>query len=282
MKLKYLYSGFRDYKLIGIVYLIQFVLVLTIGLQVYQVFEASIGQSMSVEKLRIGDAHMVINDLINVHGASLSPLLGQIRWMILIYFIIAAYVHGGIWYCISKQASGILFWIGGATYFFRFLAIGIFYTLLFVICSGLVWGPYLSKVRVWMEAWPSEAPILWIGAGLLTLTFIFGYILFIASSTSKIEIIKNDRGIISSIKLGLKKMFSISLRRFSTLFIFFLALLIIYLLHSLVDEWSLFRSTIGVIFLFILQQIIVLLKIGLRIGSYQYLFDSYNSNTILR
>jgi len=84
-------------RLVSLVYVVQLALALTIGLQVYQVFEASIGDSLALEGLKSGYAHTVINDLLNIHGPSLSPLLGQVRWLILLYLIISAFLSAGIW-----------------------------------------------------------------------------------------------------------------------------------------------------------------------------------------
>ena len=110
-------SGLAHKRLVSLIYVIQLVFAITIGLQVYQVMDASIGRSLSLEGLRLGNAHMVINDLLNVHGASLSPLVGQIRWMIIIYLVVASFVHAGSWYLLINKDNIYGFWYGGAKTF---------------------------------------------------------------------------------------------------------------------------------------------------------------------
>ena len=266
-------SGFSKPRLITIVYMIQLILAMTIGLQVYQVIGASIGNSLSLEGLKLVDAHMVINDLLNTHGASLSPLLGQVRWMVIVYLIVAAFVHGGIWYSLIKEYNKTSVWIGGSTYFLKMLVIGIIMSLIFIIWSGLLWGPYLSKIRYWMEHLPSEEPILWGGIA-ITVLWSFGSIfIFVASCSCKILVIRDQKKVATAIFQGIKASFRKTWKLLPVLFVFFLVLALLYLVHSFVDDWSFLSTTIGVLILFLIQQLIVWIKIGLRISTFQYLKD---------
>jgi len=264
-------SGFRRRRLITTIYLIQLVLAITVGLQVYQVLNASIGHSMSLEGLNLGNTHMVINDLLNVHGASLSPILGQVRWLIVVYLVVAAFIHAGVWYHLIRQSDKVGFWVGGATYFAKSLGVSTIMMILFLIISGLLWGPYLGNIQPWMEAWPSEAPILWIGIFIFIVWSLFAVYFFVASSFSKIFLIRDDFGIWKATKSGLFLSMKRSPRLLPVLLIFLLVLVVIYLSHSLVDDWRLMSSTIGVIVLFFIQQLIVWVKIGLRVSTYSYL-----------
>ncbi len=264
-------SGFSKPRLISIVYMIQLILALTIGLQVYQVFGASIGNSLSLEGLKEGNAHMVINDLLNTHGASLSPLLGQVRWMVIVYLIVAAFVHGGIWYSIIKQYEKTSIWVGGSTYFLRMLIIGIVMSLIFIIWSALVWGPYLSKIQYWMEALASEEPILWGGIAIAVLWSFGAVFIFVASCFCKIFVIRDGIKVRVAMWKGIKASFKKTWKCLPVLFAFFMILALLYIMHSLVDDWTLFSTTIGVFVLFLIQQLVVWIKIGLRVSTYEYL-----------
>lgn len=265
--------GFEKPRLISIVYAIQFVLALTIGLQVYQVFGASIGNSLSLDGLKAGNAHMVINDLLNTHGASLSPLLGQVRWMVIVYLIVAAFVHGGIWYTLIKGYDKTSIWIGGATYFLKMLMIGVVMSLIFIIWTGLVWGPYLSKIRYWMEHLPSEEPILWGGIAIAILWSVGAIFIFVASSFCKILVIRDQKKVGAAIWKSIKGSIRKTWKCIPVLFVFFVLIALLYLMHSFVDDWTFLSTTLGVFLLFVIQQLIVWIKIGLRISTYGYLKD---------
>lgn len=264
-------SGFEKPRLISIVYVIQMILALTIGLQVYQVFGASIGNSMSLEGLKSGNSHMVINDLLNTHGASLSPLLGQVRWMVIVYLFVAAFVHGGVWHSIINQYDKASIWVGGATYFFKMLIIGITMSLVFLIWSALLWGPYLSKIRYWMEALPSEEPILW-GGICVAILWSFGAIfIFVASCFCKIFVIRDNVKVRFALWKSIKASTKKTWKSLPILFAFFVLIALLYIMHSFVDDWTIFSTSIGVFILFLIQQLIVWIKIGLRVSTYEYL-----------
>ncbi len=265
--------GFENPRLVSIVYAIQLILAMTIGLQVYQVFGASIGNSLSLEGLKVGDAHMVINDLLNTHGASLSPLLGQVRWMVIVYLIVAAFVHGGIWHSLINGYDKVSIWIGGSTYFFRMLMIGFIMSFIFIIWSTLVWGPYLSKIRYWMEHLPSEEPILWGGIAMVVLWSFGSIFIFVASSFCKVLVIRDQEKVGSALWKGIKKSITKTWKCLPVLFLFFVLLAFLYLMHSFVDDWTFLSTTIGVFLLFVIQQLIVWIKIGLRVSTYAYLKD---------
>ncbi len=268
---KIIISGLSRRRLVTTIYFIQLILALTIGLQVYQVFEASIGNSMSLEGLKMGDAHMVINDLLNTHGASLSPLLGQVRWLVVVYLIVSAFMHAGIWYSIIKEDNTLSLWVGGATYFWKSLAIGLVMMILWILFSALIWLPYLGKIQSWMESLLSEAPILWGGIGIAMLWSFGSVFFFIASSFAKVLMIRDGKGVWSSIGQGLKNGFKKIFKILPILLLFFVVLVGVYSIHSLVDDWSVFSTTIGVLFLFFVQQLIVWFKIAMRVSVYEYL-----------
>ena len=266
-----LIAGLDHKRLVSLIYTMQLVLAITIGLQVYQVIDASIGRSVSLEGLRVGNAHMVINDLLNVHGASLSPLVGQIRWMIVIYLIIASFVHAGTWYVLINKLNTTGFWQGGAKYFFRSLLIGGFHLILMLIISALIWIPYMSKIRYWMEYLPNEAPIVWIGLAVFLLWMGIMIYLFLSTSFAKIALIKDEESVFSSLKRGLIMAGKKMLQVLPIFLLFALSIVILYSIHIWVDETSIMNTSFGIFLLFAIQQGIVWLKIALRISVYKYL-----------
>ena len=265
--------GFQKRRLVSIVYFIQLILAATVGLQTFQVINASIGDSVSIRGLQIGNAHMVINDLLNVHGSSLSPLMGQVRWMIICYLIIAVFVHAGVWTSLIHREKQHAFWVGGATYFFRCLVISVLHLMIFVLWSGILWMPYLGRIQYWMEYLPSETPILWIGLAVFTVWMIGVIFLFVSSTSSKIFLIRDEK----SVWLSIKKAFVVSARKVLAFFPFFLlvagVLFLFYMLHVWIDELPIMSSSIGILLLFLVQQIIVWSKIAIRISTYQFLLE---------
>ena len=273
MKLRAIISGFRRKRLVTTVYIIQLLFAITIGLQVYNVIDASIGNSYAIEGIKSGSAHMVINDLLNVHGPSLSPLLGQLRWIILVYLIISAFINAGIWYSILGPGNKNSFWIGGANYFARCLKVGLFWTALFAIISIVLWTYFFANLTNWMEQWISEKPIVLIGVAIILIWSVLSVFLFVGTSYSKIYLIKQNakswRSIIYGIRTALKKTISL----FPMLLIFAVILLLLYSFHMVIDDLNFINTSLGIFVLFFIQQLIVWSKIAIRISAYEYLAD---------
>ena len=88
--------GLRQWRIALIVYIFQFCLVLTRGMQVFQVLEASIGHSLEINKLIKNYDHTVLTDFLKVHGASITPLIGQLRWLLLIWLFFSVFINAGL------------------------------------------------------------------------------------------------------------------------------------------------------------------------------------------
>jgi len=270
-------SGLREAwgrkRLITLVYMIQLALALTVGLQVYQVFEASLGNSMALEGLKSGYAHTVINDLLNIHGASLSPLLGQVRWMILLYMLISVFLSAGIWYKISRSL-GANFWVGASTYFLRFLGASVVFAIVFVVLSALLWGPYLSQIQHWMEYWSSEEWILWLGIIITIFWFLLAAYVFVCSCLTKKSIILDERSVLRSIKYGFSQGTRKYIRLLPGLLLLAGLLGLFYFGAAYINELSIVSSTFGIFLAFLLQQVVVWLKIWVRIGAFEFVRKS--------
>ncbi len=260
-------------RLISLVYVIQLALALTIGLQVYQVFEASIGDSLALEGLKSGYAHTVINDLLNIHGASLSPLLGQVRWMVLLYMVISVFLSAGIWYKITRNRDAN-FWIGASIYFVRFLVVSVLLALTFLVISALLWAPYLIKVQYWMEYWSSEEWILWLGIIIAVIWFLVAGYLFVCSCLTKKSLVLDERSMVKSLGYGLRTGTRAYIKLLPGLLLFAGLIIFLYVIAACVNEMTLMSSSVGIFLAFLLQQGVVWLKLWLRIGSFEYVQES--------
>lgn len=268
----------KRWRIILSVYVFQLILALTLGLQVYQVIEASIGDSMSLDRLIHGMDYTVLQDLLHIHGSSLSPLVGKVRWYILAYMVFSAFINGGIWYAISRvdtHAQWSRFWQGGAQYFGIFFGLGLIMNLLFLIWTVLVWAWYVTSFINMMEAWFSDRHIVWLGL-LLMLVWIHGVsLLFLAGSYARSILVTQTTGIFISFGRGM--MYAIR-RYFGMLPGLYLYALILFLLYFLIVflESTIGIKSTGLIFLFfMLQQGIVISKILHRVGVYQYIYSDY-------
>jgi len=258
-------------------------LALTIGFQVFQVIDASIGSSLSLGTMITEFNYSILQDLFNVHGASLSPLIGKLRWYILLYLVFSAFISAGIWHALTNSTAKedwSMFWTGGSAYFGKFLLIGIGFLLLFIIWSALIWGPYFISFFNMMETWLNDSHIIWLGL-FLFLIWIHGVaFFFVWSSYLRAALVNEEavgvwRLVYRTHKLAWRRYFRIlpSLWLFA-LIIFLLYFVVIFL------ESNIGITSVGLILGFLLlQQLVIWLKIIHRIGAYRFLLEDYRRST---
>ena len=139
-------------------YLLQVMLAIPIGLQVFQVAEASIGDSLEIGNLISGYDNTVITDFLSVHGASITPLVGQIRYILLLYILVSVFINSGLIYSVVRgQNRWKSFWRGASTFFFSFLKISLLCILIIGIWTLIIGIPLLILFQNALEVLSSEA-----------------------------------------------------------------------------------------------------------------------------
>ncbi len=198
------FTGFRHWKIVLLVYLLQLMLAIPLAMQVWHVLEASIGNSLEINKLLPGYDHTVISDFLKVHGGSITPLIGQLRWVLAIWALASVFINGGVLFTLVKRTPNWLaFWTGGATYFFHFAKIALAFLLLLLLWTGVVLLPYLSNIQVNLESMASEKTVLGYFL-LLVLGWFLGFIfLSNAAIIAKTAIIQQGLTTWQALKKGL-------------------------------------------------------------------------------
>ncbi len=275
--LKYgLKIGVSQWRTATIAYVIQFIVTAVIGLQVYQVLEASIGGSLEINKLIAGYDDTVISDLFNVHGASLSPLLGQLRYVVLGYLIISVFVNAGLLGAVIEGRAGWnVFWKSGSEYFYPFLKMALWFLFLTIIWTAIIWIPFLNFFPKSAEVFRSEITSVFCLFALLGF-YSFGLIFFLIWSISGriliiAEKIKTWTAIKSGFRFALKNYFPST----GMILLFLLLQLMVFGIYLFLENKSGMVSSLLIVMFFILQQLLVLTRWVFRIGIYGGVFGIY-------
>lgn len=259
-------AGMRQWRIAAIVYIIQLCLALTLGMQVYEVLKASIGNSLEIHKLLRQYDHTVLTDFLNVHGASITPLIGQLRWLLLVWLLFSVFINGGLLACAAapQQASWHLFWQGGAVYFTPFLKIGLLFLTLALGWTAVVWLPAAACLEPALEYFRSEATVVWgvallLGVWLLGLGVLFGW-----SALSRLQRVQTGGSIRTCLRNG-GRLFRQNKTRFLCLLAGFTGLqLLLTTGYWLLEAWSGMTSPMGIVMFFGLQQAFVFCRILIR------------------
>lgn len=260
------FAGLKHWKIVLLIYLLQLLLAVPLAMQVWHVLEASIGNSLEINKLLPGYDHTVISDFLKVHGGSITPLIGQLRWVLAIWALASVFINGGLLFTLVRRSPNWLsFWTGGATYFSRFLKIALIFMLLLLIWTSIVLLPYLANLQINLETMASEKIVLGYFAALLCCWFLGLIFLNNAAIVSKTAIIEQGLSTWQALKKGL----GFTLRNFvktTSIFLIFSALQ----MATVAAYWWLEgRSgmvTEGlVIVFFLVQQLLVLMRVTGRV-----------------
>lgn len=255
-------TGLHHWKIVLLVYVLQLLLAVPLAMQVWHVLEASIGNSLEINKLLAGYDHTVFSDFLNVHGGSITPLIGQLRWVMLVWALASIFINGGILYTLVKQSPNWLaFWMGGATYFFRFAKMAGIFLVLLLLWTGITLLPYLGNLMVNLETMASEKTVLGYFA-LLLIGWAIGLIyLQNASIIARTAIIEHGLTTWQALKKGLV----FTLRHFFQtmgIFLIFIALqlAVIAIYWWAEGKWGMASAGLVVVF-FLVQQGLVWVRI---------------------
>ena len=193
--------GIRQWRIAAIVYVIQLCLALTVGMEVHNVLASSIGNSLEINKLLSHYDHTVLTDFLKVHGASITPLIGQVRWLLLVWLLFSVFIDAGLLVCAARpeQATGRNFWQAGAQYFFPFLKTSLFFLLLVLVWTVLVFLPIALFLEPSLQYFPSEKYSVWLVLVLLSLYLLGLAKLYIWSVLSRLDQISTGTSVFASL-----------------------------------------------------------------------------------
>lgn len=268
---KYGFSiGMQQWRIAAIVYFFQFCIALTLGMQVYHVMQSSIGNSLEINKLLTNYDHTVITDFLKVHGASITPLIGQLRWLLLTWLIFSVFIDAGLIYCAMhpEQAKGRIFFQSAATYFFSFLKIAAIFLLFTLVWTVVTLLPVLGFFQRSVEVFPTEVYSVWMILAALSVWLMGLVVLFIWSVNSRIIKIKTEGTIRNAINSG-RLIFGKNKRKMLGLGLLFVLLLVVITATYLSLDAHLGMGSGTLIFImFLVQQAFVFFRVQMRIMAY--------------
>ena len=259
-------TGLQQWRIGLIVYLLQLCLALTVGMQIYAVLEASIGHSLEINKLLQQYDHTVLTDFLSVHGASITPLIGQLRWLLPLWLLFSVFINGGMLYCaaLPGQDSWRAFWQGGAAYFFPFLKIALFFLSLALVWTVAVWLPVAANLQPALEKFPSEKYVIW-GVVLVAALWLAGLAgLFVWSVLSRLQCLQKGTSFVSSLKSSGRIFWNKKIRMLGLLGGFAGLQLLVSVGYWMLEASGGMTSLLWVAVFFAIQQVVIFIRILVR------------------
>ena len=253
------------WKIIFAIYFFQLLLAATVGLQMKQVLDSSIGNSLSVRHLVDGFDYTVFSDFVNVHGGSFSVLYGQMRWMVLIYLIFASFISTGLIYVLAKNSKEYDdFFKGGAIHFGRLLILDILFALATLIIVGISFGTIGVLFNIAPTEFDTELVFLRLALGIGLLATFFIIILTIWKIKIKFHYLDSEEGVLRSVGQGFRTMWKDKWKSiFYSILFLFITILLLFINHLV--------GNLPMIIMIVIQQLFMLFKILWRIMYYDVL-----------
>ncbi len=258
----------KERKLIGVIYLIQLLLAIAVGSKVIR-FVDIIKTTLSYEELLYRYDYTILQDLIIAHGTEYSAIFSALWLVIGIYLLVSVFIHGGLLQCVWRRDYSISNFIdGGRRNYFHFLILGLFFMILMVLWSAFIWIPYFKYLFVMVEKWVAEYMIVWLLITLVVIYFIGLTLLFLWSVHARLDILKKEKMNFGSIRRGVTLVSSQLLKNMKISFIYASLFSLIYFTVQFLELRIGITGTGLVITFIVIHQLIICIKIALRISVY--------------
>ena len=120
--IKDLAVALSKWKIIIVIYFIQFLIALFFGVQIYDLIKSELGSSLELNKLASQFDYTVFSDFLHSASKSLGTLFNQLTYLILIWLAVSIFLSTGQIYCLLQKGkfSIIEFWNVAACHFFSY------------------------------------------------------------------------------------------------------------------------------------------------------------------
>lgn len=268
------FLGFKEaVRLPRPVFLIYFVNLLLAGMIIlpfYGIMDAEFGQSTEVRSLLKDFDYSLFADFYNNSQAGISLLLGQIKWSMLIYWLLSIFLAGGIIRTLNQDKFTMTSFFSGAGYsFFKFLRISIIMLILQILLIMLVYILAFSIISSIADRANAEGGIIFTLVTAVIIHVLLMIILLTAGDYSKYYAALYDT---SKTFKAIKGGFSYVFKNFFKTYTLYLMLIIVPALliyaYFRIDAEIGTQTKMGILIMFFVQQAVVILTIWFRIWIY--------------
>ena len=191
---------FRLFWMWLLLFLLIFVLGLTVAIPFAEVMQDSIGNSLEISKLLPAYDHTVWSDFMNAHGDKISGIVNQVRWMVPVFLLAYIFLSGGIvksFVTISEGFSGQRFMAACTHYFWRFFRL-FAWLMLFqgIIVVLLYGGAFLVGLGGDFGNLRSEAIFTDMGKFILPIHLFLAIFIAMVGDYTKIRLVKENKYIV--------------------------------------------------------------------------------------
>ncbi|MEA2041075.1 MAG: hypothetical protein U9N85_00795 [Bacteroidota bacterium] len=250
-----------------LIYGINLLLALLIVFPLYSIANQEIGNSLNINNLLENFSAHLFSDFFRESGDSLFAVFSQIKWIVLIYWLLSVFFAGGIIRTLNQDKFSMAsFFHGAGQNFFKFLGISLSVLIFHALIILIIYVPAGFIISSFSAI--TETAIVYTLGVAFTIHAFFIVLLFAVNDYSKFYSVLHNRNSLRSIIGGFRYVF----KNFGKAYFLYLFLLIIPFFtiygYFRLDAEVGTQTKNGVIAVFFIQQALILLRIWFRIWIY--------------
>jgi hypothetical protein len=267
-------------KIITIIYGITLLLASTVALTLYNLLTSTFGSRMELYKLLPDFNYSIYSDFMNNYREVIRFFKPIALWFGLLYFFFTIFFAGGILKTFEAslvKSKAQTFFAGCSKFFFRFLRLGVYALMLQVLFAILIATPFSIILNSAMETKTEPEIFVIILAWALIQILVF-VLITIASDYAKIILVKEDsKKVWCSLAGGFKFTFRKTHKTFTLYLLLLVFPIILTALYFLIEDFIGMRSSFTILVMFVIQQIVVWLRIFSKVWILGGEYELFNS-----
>jgi len=253
--------------MILILYAVNILTALILALPFMNTLKASFGYSGIVENLVNGFDYTTFSNLMFYSGKGIYAILAGIKWLVLAYFIISTFLTGGILRTLNKEKfTTSTFFAGSAYNFFRLLGLSAIMIITQIIFALLVYVPMSLIIDSIYPSVSSEITLYYVVFVAIFIHMLLFLLAAMIGDYAKFYLVLDDSfNIFKGFWKGVKYVFTNFFKTYSLYFILFILPSVFMYLYLYLEKDIKMATGIGILIVFILQQVFIILRVILRV-----------------
>lgn len=251
-----------------VIYLILTVLTFVIGSRVYETMMSNLGNSIEMNTLIEGFNRTTLFDMFNAQEGITNQVFNPIKWVLPIYLLVSILLNGGLLANVVKAETSINdFFRNGIKFVVPFAGISAILILLVVLWSIIVFLPYGLILGDPIADYKTEIPFLYSLLVIVVIWMVGVATLWCWAIASKIHLI-HSQNFFTSLKSGFTSLKASILKMLGWTLLVILLNVLLLIVSLLLNKMNSASTWLMTILTFILMQIVIFKKIGLKAFAY--------------
>lgn len=257
-------------RLVSFLYAVTLVLGLLAALPFYNTLKIEYHDSLEYLKLLDGFDYTVFSDFMRQSQQTIYPLFSVGRWLGLLHLFLSVFFAGGILFCQSQRGTRFhvgTFWQACNHYLSRFLRVaGV--TILFVLVNAIIWLLAGSLLIMVVSDSLTERGQFWIGMSAFALFMLTTTLLLCIGDYAKVILFQeDDRQAFRAFGRAGRLVLRNPAKTYGLYWLLILVGTAVFGLYFLVDEAVTMSSWLTILLVFLVQQLVIFVRAGLKVWS---------------